>query len=190
MNLNWNLNKSYCSLYSMQSMLKSTMTSLTLRIFKTKIESNILCSLSILNSQNNVAALSNNKFAQVGFANTSTQPWPLLCIKDLLSDSPERPFRLRDRNYFKIFLSSHHIHSAGTFLIQIGFIGIIGILWSSFVTLVPHCLAHAGCKYANPWNSHQIVKRSRAQLSPFSFNPAAAALTIKYSNLFPWSGCL
>ena len=74
-------------------------------------------------------------------------------------------------NVLNIILSS----ASGTFLIRSGFIGSIGILSNSFVTLVPHCLPptppHPGCKYANTWNSHQIVKRSRAQLSPFSFKP-------------------
>ena len=51
------------------------------------------------------------------------------------------------------------------FLVGIGFIGIIGILWSSFVTLVPH--TRSRCKYANRRNSHQIVKRSLVQLPPF-----------------------
>ena len=51
------------------------------------------------------------------------------------------------------------------FLVGIGFIGIIGILCSSFVTLVPH--TRSRCKYANRRNSHQIVKRSRVQLPPF-----------------------
>ena len=51
------------------------------------------------------------------------------------------------------------------FLVGIGFIGIIGILCSSFVTLVPH--TRSRCKYANRRNSHQIVKRSLVQLSPF-----------------------
>ena len=66
------------------------------------------------------------------------------------------------------------------FLVGIGFIGIIGILWSSFVTLVPH--TSSCCKYANRRNSHQIVKRSRVQLSPFSLNPTIAPF--KYSTRF------
>ena len=66
------------------------------------------------------------------------------------------------------------------FLVGIGFIGIIGILWSSFVTLVPH--TRSRCKYANRRNSHQIVKRSRVQLSPFSLNPRIAPF--KYSPRF------
>ena len=66
------------------------------------------------------------------------------------------------------------------FLVGIGFIGIIGILWSSFVTLVSH--TRSRCKYANRWNSHQIVKRSLVQLSPFSLNPTIAPF--KYSTRF------
>ena len=66
------------------------------------------------------------------------------------------------------------------FLVGIGFIGIIGILWSSFVTLVPH--TRSRCKYANRRNSHQIVKRSRVQLFPVSLNPTIAPF--KYSPRF------
>ena len=66
------------------------------------------------------------------------------------------------------------------FLVGIGFIGIIGILLSSFVALVTH--TRSRCKYANRRNSHQIVKRSRVQLSPFSLNPTIAPF--KYSPRF------